>query len=275
MEIERRSDLESAEPRARTLGVGAAVAALGVGIAAAALFATLGSLLIGGSVSVLILLVEVGLLVGVLVFLSATRRRIGQALRLGAAPSRVYVVAVRLGLALLVANLAATFLLGPPTYDFELPAGSGGLWERMIFAVAVVLVAPIVEESLFRGLLQGALESRMRGWLAIILAAVPFALLHGPEPAVFFLFWSLPVGWMAWRTGSIRPGIIVHAVNNLVGAIGLLAAGQMDRGSLEPDNRPAWFGALLLALAALWAVRLCRRVDEIVGRLETGSAGDT
>jgi membrane protease YdiL (CAAX protease family) len=273
--IERRSDLESSEPRRRTLGVGAAVAALGVGIAAAALAVALGSMLIGGSVPVLMLLVEVGLLGGVVVYLLATRRRIAEALRLRATPSRVYVLAVQLGMALLVANFAATFLLGPPTYDFELPAGSGGLWERLVFAVAVVLVAPIAEESLFRGLLQGALESRMRAWSAIILAAVPFALLHGPQPAVFFLLWSLPVGWVAWRTGSIRPGIIIHAVNNLVGAIGLLAAGQVDGRSLEPDRGPAWFAAPLLALAALWSVRLCRRIDQVAGGVETGSRDDT
>lgn len=252
------------------------MAALGVGIAAAALSAALGSMLIGGSVSVLMLLVEGGLLVGVVAYLSATRRRIVEALRLRAAPSRVYAVAVQLGFVLLVANFAATSLLGPPTYDFELPGGSGGVWERMVFAVAVVLVAPIVEESLFRGLLQGALESRMRAWLAIILAAVPFALLHGPGPAVFFLLWSLPVGWVAWRTKSIRPAIIVHAVNNLVGAIGLLAVGSVDQGSLEPDEGGvAWFAILLLALAALWSVRLCRRIDRLVVGVETASVSDT
>jgi membrane protease YdiL (CAAX protease family) len=238
------------------------------------LTAALGSLFIGDSVPVLVLLVEVGFLLGALLYLSLTGRRIGRALRLRAVPSRIYVVAIQLGVALLLANLAATSLLGPPSYDFDLPAGSGGLWERLIFAVAVVLIAPIVEESLFRGLLQGALESRMREWYAIILAGVPFALLHGPEPAIFFLLWSLPVGWITWRTKSVRPGIIVHALNNLVGAVGLLAADQLDGGSLEPEEGAAWFGSLLLVVAALWSVRLCLRVAELAGGIETGMISD-
>lgn len=274
MTVGQRNNREATESRDDALGIGAAVAALVVGVAAAALSATLGSLLVGESVSVLILLVEVGLLVGVLLYLSATHRRIGRALRLRALPSRFYVVAIQLGLALLVANFAASSFLSPPAYDFDLPAGSEGLWERLIFAFAVVLVAPIAEESLFRGLLQGALESRLRVWLAIVLAALPFSLLHGPDPAVFFLFWSVPVGWVTWRTGSIRPGIIVHAVNNLVGAVGLLAADRIERGSPEPDEGSVWFAALLLAIAALWALRVCRRIGELAAEIETGPPSD-
>lgn len=270
----RRGNRRTIGSRGDAIGIGAAVAALAVGMAVAALWAALGSLFFGDAVSVLVLLVEVGLLVGVLLYLTAANRRIGRALRLRAVPSRAYALAVQLGLALLVANLAASSFLGPPAYDLDLPGGSQGWWEWLIFAVAVVLVAPIVEESLFRGLLQGALESRLRQWFAIVLAAVPFALLHGPEPAIFFLLWSLPVGWVTWRTGSIRPGIIVHAVNNLVGAVGLLAADRVDRGSIEPDEGAAWFAALLLATAAIWSLRLCRRIGELAAETETGPPSD-
>ena len=255
--------------------MGGAVAALGVGLGVAALSAASGSLLVGESLAVLMLLVEVGLLAGVLLYLSATRRHIAEALRLRAVPPRIYAVAIQLGLALLLANLAATALLGPPVYDFELRTGSEGLWERVVFAVSVVLVAPVVEESVFRGLLQGALESRLRVWVAIVVAAVPFALLHGPTPAIFFLFWSLPVGWVVWRTRSIRPGVVVHAINNLVGAVGLLAAGDIDPGSLESDGEVGWLAALLLLLAAMWSVRLCQRVGALAGQVETGIISDT
>lgn len=274
LEEEERGAKGSAASQGSALGLGAAVAALGVGLAVAALSVAIGSLLIGASLAALMLLVEVGLLAGVVLYLSATRRRIAEALRLRAVPSRIYVVAIQLGLALLLANLAATALLGPPVYDFELPTGSEGLWERVVFALGVVIVAPVVEESLFRGLLQGALESRLRVWLAIVLAAVPFALLHGPTPAVFFLFWSLPVGWVVWRTGSIRPGVVVHAINNLVGAVALFAAGDVDPGELESNGEVGWVAVLLLLLAAMWSVRLCQRVGALAGESETGIITD-
>jgi membrane protease YdiL (CAAX protease family) len=263
-------DEGSAVSRGSAPGIGGAVAALGVGLGVAALSAATASFFIDVSVAALMLLVELGLLAGVVLYLTVTHRRIAEVLRLRAVPSPIYVVAIKLGLALLLANFAATALLGPPVYDFELRTGSQGLWERGIFALSVVFVAPVVEESLFRGLLQGALESRLRVWFAIIIAAVPFALLHGPAPAVFFLFWSLPVGWVVWRTGSIRPGVVVHAVNNLAGAIGLLAAGEGDPGSFEPQRQLGWLAAALLLLAALWSVRLCQRIGALAGESETG-----
>ncbi len=268
-------DEGSSVSRRRAVGVGAAVAALGVGLAVSAVSVTAGSLFLDASIATLMLLVELGLLAGVLLYLLVTRRTIGQALRLRAVPPRIYVVAIQLGLALLLANFAATALLGPPAYDFDLLGGSGGLWGRAIFAISVVLVAPIVEESLFRGLLQGALESRFQVWTAIVLAAIPFALLHGFAPAIFFVFWSLPVGWVVWRTGSIRPAVVVHAINNLVGAVGLIVADPVDSGSLDSNGEVGWLAVPLLLLAAMWSVRLCRRVGTLVVDVETGIVSDS
>jgi len=268
-------DEGSSVSRRRALGIGAAVAALGVGLAVSAVAVAAGSLVLESSIATLMLLVELGLLAGVILYLSVTRRPIGVALRLRAVPPRTYVVAIQLGLALLLANFAATALLGPPAYDFELPAGRGGLWERAIFAFSVVVVAPIVEESLFRGLLQGALESRLRVWTAIVLAAIPFALLHGFAPAIFFVFWSLPVGWVVWRTGSIRPAVVVHAINNLVGAVGLLIVDPLESGSLDSNGDIGWLAVPLLLLAAMWSVRLCRRVGTLAEDVETGIVSDT
>jgi len=127
----------------------------------------------------------------------------------------------------------------------------------------VILVAPVIEEALFRGLLQGALEGRLRPWLAIVFAAVPFALLHGLTPALFFFFWSLPVGWVTWRTGSIRPGIVVHALNNLVGLIGLLAAGPLETEPVEQGVGGLVIAIAVLVMAALWSVELCARIGRI------------
>ncbi len=252
----------SAPARRNAVGIRAAVVALFVGLGVAAVLAGAGSLVFSDSLAVLLLLVELGLLAGVVLYLAASGCRVSEALRLRRVPPGTYVLAVKLGLALLLANAAATALLGPPVYDIEL--GTLRLWERLAFAVAVVLVAPIAEESIFRGLLQGALESRLRPWLAISVTAVPFALMHGPQPAVFFFLWSLPVGWVAWRTQSVRPVIVVHAINNLVGAVGLFLAGRIDPDSLEASAGVPWLAIFLLLVVVLWSVRLCQRLGEIV-----------
>ncbi len=254
-------------PEGRPLGCGAVAAAFGAGLAAAVLVAGLGALVAGESLALASLLVEVGFLAGVIAYLGVSGRRIAGALRLGplAAPTSTYVLALKLGVALLLANFAATALLGPPLRDIEFVSQVEGTAERIALAVSVALAAPLIEESLFRGLLQGVMEDRMRPAFAIMAAALPFALLHGPEPALFFFFWSLPVGWMTWRTGSVRPAVLVHAVNNLVGLTGLLLRGTVRPEELERTAGTIVLSLALLTLAALWSVRLCRRVGELVG----------
>lgn len=257
---------------ARVPGCATTVAAFAIGFGFASLAAGLGFLLTHSRVAVF-LFVEAGLLGGVLAYLKLSGYRLSEALRLRPVPSAAYPLALQLGFALLLANFAATVLLEPSVRDIELVASPTGVWERAALAVTVALAAPVGEEMLFRGLLQRALESRLRPWLAIATAALPFALLHGPEPALFFFFWSLPVGWVAWRTRSIFPGVVVHAVNNLVGLAGLLFTGPIDPASIEPDRTLVATALVILPVAGLWALRLCLRIGRLIGA-EADGAGE-
>lgn len=241
-------------------GIGSVLAALATGFALATALGAAASLLLPGSLAAIFFLAEVGLLAGVVLYLKARGYDVGYAMRTGPVPTAVFPLAVRLGVALLLANIAASALLGPPARDLEIISGSHGVVERIVLTISVILAAPVIEEALFRGLLQGALHTRLRPWAAIVTAALPFALLHGPKPALFFFFWSLPVGWVTWRTHSIRPGIVVHAINNLVGLIGLFAAGAFETEPVEHGIGAVIVAAAVLALAALWTVRLCGRI---------------
>jgi len=248
---------------ARTPGIGSVLAALATGFALATVLGAAASLLIPGSLAAIFFLAEVGLLAGAVLYLKASGHDVAAAMRTGPVPTAVFPLAVRLGVALLLANIAASALLGPPARDLEIISGSHGVLERIVLTISVILAAPVIEEALFRGLLQGTLDTRMRPWSAIIVAALPFALLHGPKPALFFFFWSLPVGWVTWRTGSIRPGIVVHAINNLVGLIGLFAAGSFETEPVEQGIGAIVVSAAVLALAAMWTARLCGRIADV------------
>jgi len=247
----------------RAPGVGTVLAAFATGLAVAIVLGLAASLLFPASLAAILFLAELGLLLGAILYLAASGQKIAEAMRTGSVPSAVLPLAFQLGVALLLANVAASVLLGPPVRDFEFAAGTQSTLERILLTISVILVAPVIEEALFRGLLQGALEARLRPWLAIVLAAVPFAVLHGLTPALFFFFWSLPVGWVTWRTGSIRPGIVVHALNNLVGLIGLLAAGPLETEPVEQGFRGLLIAIAVLVLAALWSVQLCARIGRI------------
>lgn len=78
------------------------------------------------------------------------------------------------------------------------------------------IFGPIAEEICFRGiLLGGLLKMRCRPWIAILITALAFSLVHGfAVKLVGTLLFGIIVGWLYWRTGSIIPCLIVHIVNN-------------------------------------------------------------
>jgi membrane protease YdiL (CAAX protease family) len=86
-----------------------------------------------------------------------------------------------------------------------------------IFAIAL---APVFEELLFRGFLFPLLARSLGPVAAAALAALPFALLHGPEYAwswqrisIIFLA-GFAFGWMRHRSGSTAAAAVMHAGYN-------------------------------------------------------------
>jgi membrane protease YdiL (CAAX protease family) len=87
---------------------------------------------------------------------------------------------------------------------------------RFSIVLMAVFVAPLVEELLFRGLVQSALRSGLgRPWPAIFLASLMFAAVHqNPEhwPALFVL--GVGMGYAYERSGSLLRPIFIHAMFN-------------------------------------------------------------
>lgn len=84
--------------------------------------------------------------------------------------------------------------------------------------VATVLVAPLIEELLYRGYLLGGLVARMPSGVAVIVSALLFVTLHAEAAnTVAALCLGLETAVCAVRTRSIMPGIVVHAANNAFG----------------------------------------------------------
>jgi len=88
-----------------------------------------------------------------------------------------------------------------------------------------VLFAPVFEELAFRGLLFGVLRRRFHWWPAALLSAALFALAHGYGLIGFLsVLWSGVIwAWAYERTGSLWPGIIGHAANNLLVCLSVMA----------------------------------------------------
>ncbi len=81
--------------------------------------------------------------------------------------------------------------------------------------VLMVVAAPLCEETLFRGYIQSRLLQRWPAWLAIGVTSLLFGIMHlSPVAVVSAFFLGLWLGVLAWRTGSVWPGVWVHAFIN-------------------------------------------------------------
>jgi membrane protease YdiL (CAAX protease family) len=90
----------------------------------------------------------------------------------------------------------------------------------------LAVLAPLVEELVFRGLLYGWLAGRWGkrvGWIASSLA---FAVAH-TEPAHIILVLPLGLlfGWLRQRTDSLLPSVVAHIANN---GLALIAAAYLE-----------------------------------------------
>ncbi len=111
-----------------------------------------------------------------------------------------------------------------PTQQEIAPLFGGSPLALVLGYVAAAVVAPIAEETVFRGFVIGGLRRRFGLSGAVILSAVFFALLHPPLtifPVIFAL--GLLLGLLFAQTGSLYPGMFMHAMFNTIGYIAQVA----------------------------------------------------
>lgn len=90
--------------------------------------------------------------------------------------------------------------------------------------LAIVVLGPVLEELVFRGLVFGTLRTRF-GWMAAApISAGVFAAAHGYGLLGWIsTFWSgLVWAWLYEKTCSLLPGTIAHATGNLLACFGVL-----------------------------------------------------
>ena len=91
--------------------------------------------------------------------------------------------------------------------------------------VEYVIFAPVFEELAFRGLLFAILRRKFRFLPAALISASIFAIAHGYGLVGFIsVLWSGVLwAWMYEKTGSLLPGILAHAINNLLVCLAVMA----------------------------------------------------
>ena len=96
------------------------------------------------------------------------------------------------------------------------------------------IVAGIVEESSFRGYMQGPIERRHGPVVAILATGSLFGLAHFTHPEItvilmpYYLAVAAIYGALAYLTNSILPSAVLHAGGNVLSAIALFAGGRSE-----------------------------------------------
>ena len=82
--------------------------------------------------------------------------------------------------------------------------------------LAVVVMAPIGEEVVFRGFLQKFLEEYWKDITrAVLITSLFFAMIHfNPYWTIQIYLLGVILGFLSWKTKSVIPSIILHSINN-------------------------------------------------------------
>jgi membrane protease YdiL (CAAX protease family) len=107
-------------------------------------------------------------------------------------------------------------ILPPPGWFIELFSrlfeSDMGVWGGIL---RIVIIAPVVEELIFRGVIMSGFSRNYKPFWAILFSAILFALFHlnpWQFPAAFAL--GLILGWIRIRTSSVLACIAGHAIHN-------------------------------------------------------------
>ncbi len=141
--------------------------------------------------------------------------------------------ALGLGIYVTLANtISMVIMVLDPSYANANDSNIAGMLDESYWAMAIatVLLVPITEEVLYRGLLFGSLYKRNR-ILGLILSMVLFALIHvapyigtfNPLHLLLSFFAYLPAGfafaWVYVSTDSIFSCTLIHMLVNLIGIL--------------------------------------------------------
>jgi membrane protease YdiL (CAAX protease family) len=146
-------------------------------------------------------------------------------LGLSRASPQYFVTAAILGISMAFLFALVATKLVPPGHGHSVGplarAAANGGFPRVLLAILGVLIAPPIEEFLFRGVLYAGFERTWGRATSILLVTVTFVLLHLFEtrsywPAlVAIAIMALALAVLRVRSGSIGPAIMLHANYNL------------------------------------------------------------
>ncbi len=152
--------------------------------------------------------------------------KIKEVFRLKSVPPKILMFSViyAFGLAIIGDELDRIVQLIIPSPEWltemmkPLYAKNSAEWLQVI--LGAVIIAAVSEEFLFRGFLQISLEKKGDVTRAVLLTSIAWTLVHqNPYWAIQIFIVGVLIGYVAWRTDSVFPTMIIHGIYNLMGVL--------------------------------------------------------
>ena len=134
---------------------------------------------------------------------------------------RVITGAILTGLAIVLPVIYLTHLMPLPQPDPRIVATVGHQMAKLpswMLVLQAVVLYPLLEECIYRGLILQLLRRYLPLWFAITVPTLFFGVTHlgfSAHNAVFAAVVGLYFAWLAIRSGSLLPSILCHAAINL------------------------------------------------------------
>ena len=145
-------------------------------------------------------------------------------------------------------------LLASASQDY---GSSRSLWWAFL---VIVVAAPLIEESIFRGIMAKGFIARYQTTKGVLLSALLFGAIHASVLKLIpTIALGLILGWLYGKFKSIWPGVLAHALNNslafLTIAVGVQAKKTSDLGHFTWGEPVICVAGLLLLAYGIFTLR--------------------
>lgn len=143
-----------------------------------------------------------------------------------------------------------------PFYEFFQNMMANMTADKKTLVVMAVVMAPLFEEIIFRGIIQkGLINKGMKPATAILVASVVFGVVHGnPWQFVGAVLLGCVLGLVYHKTKSLLLPILLHAFNNLCSALLIFYGGTESFAEVFKVSEYTVLAAGILLFGVFWYI---------------------
>ena len=173
--------------------------------------------------------------------------------------------------ALFVLAFSLTILTEPLTNLIPMPEFFVKIFEQALSRdfptlILIVIIAPVMEELFFRGIILDGLLQNYKPRKSILWSSFLFGLAHlNPWQFIPAMILGLLIGWVYWKTGSLVNCMFLHFSVNLGGTILFLTMNDATATMQQVVNNTSLY-LLLLVFSLIIFIFLFRWLDKYLGK---------